>query len=193
MNDYEGYKAYKVYVALRAHFTGSYDYIKYNGKMKVNETSFLKRKDRFFFAKIDRKYKDELVNFFVANFVKDSGSWSGSLTGDNANEVYKEWTKKIDSISYRFREDVKHIAGLGSFPSVYSGNSSHPIILKEYLGNRILLETMCIFNSIAPMNWNLDDILWNDTIALIKNYTPFLNIDKRKYARIMREEFDDNN
>ena len=43
------------------------------------------------------------------------------------------------------------------------------------------------------MNWNLDDILWNDTIALIKNYTPFLNIDKRKYARIMREEFDDNN
>ena len=92
MNDYEGYKAYKVYVALRAHFTGSYDYIKYNGKMKVNETSFLKRKDRFFFAKIERKYKDELVNFFVANFVKDSGSWSGSLTGDNANEVYKEWT-----------------------------------------------------------------------------------------------------
>ena len=76
---------------------------------------------------------------------------------------------------------------------MYSGNSSHPIILKEYLGNRILLETMCIFNSIAPMNWNLDDILWNDTIALIKNYTPFLNIDKRKYARIMREEFDDNN
>jgi len=194
MNDYEGFNAYKTYVALRAHFTGNYDYIKYNGKMKINETTFLKRKDRFFFAKIERKHKNDLVNFFVSGFVNDSSSWSGSLTGDKAESVYEEWTKKISRLSYSFSEEIKHLADLGSFSSVYvCNNVDHPILLKEYLGNRISIETMCIINSIVSFSrWELDDIIWDEAKTLIDNYSPFLNIDKSKYAKIMRELWNDN-
>ncbi len=193
MNDYEGFTAYKTYVALRAHFTGNYDFIKYSGKMKINEASFLKRRDRFFFAKIERNYKDNLVNFFVASFVNDSSSWSGSLTGDKAQNVYQEWNRKISSLSYIFSEEIIHLSELGSFPVCYRCDSvDHPILLKEYLGGRISIETMCIINSIVSFNrWKLDDIIWDEVKTLIDNYTPFLNIDKPRYAKIMREKWDD--
>ena len=189
MNDYEGFNAYKTYIALRAHFTGNYDYIKYHGKMKINETSFLKRKDRFFFAKIERKHKNDLVNFFVAGFVNDSSSWSGSLTRGEAEEVYLEWTKKISQLGYLFSEEITTLCGLGSFSRVYScSDMGHPILLKEYLGGRLSIETMCIINSIVSFErWKLDDIIWDEVKTLINNYSPFLNIDKTRYAKIMRE------
>ena len=43
----EGFDAYKVYLALRQHFTSVYDYFKYNGKVRAGVESFLKRKDKF--------------------------------------------------------------------------------------------------------------------------------------------------
>ena len=54
---YPGYNAYKTYVALKNHFTSdSYDYFKYKGRVRVKEESFLKRKDKFYFEKIEKKY-----------------------------------------------------------------------------------------------------------------------------------------
>ena len=77
---YEGIEAYKTYLAIKNHFKTSYDYFKYNGRVKVTNESFLKRRDKYFFAKLERRYKkNELVYFFVANFMKDEGMWSGSL------------------------------------------------------------------------------------------------------------------
>ena len=58
----EGFDAYKVYLALKQHFTSNYDYFKYNGKVRAGEESFLKRNDRFFFRKLSKKYdKEELI------------------------------------------------------------------------------------------------------------------------------------
>ena len=45
-NIYEGFKAYKLYLAVKNHFTTSYDYFKYNGKVNAKEDSFLKRRDK---------------------------------------------------------------------------------------------------------------------------------------------------
>ena len=61
----EGFDAYKTYLAIKQHFTSGYDYFKYNGKVKAKIESFLKRKDKFFFRKLQKRYdKDELVEFF---------------------------------------------------------------------------------------------------------------------------------
>ena len=57
MNIYEGADAYRTYLAIRNHFKTDYDFFKYNGKMKVSNDSFLKRRDKFFFAKLERKYR----------------------------------------------------------------------------------------------------------------------------------------
>ena len=48
----EAYEAYKIYHALKLHFNSDYDYNKYHGKAKVTVDSYLKRKDKPFFAKV---------------------------------------------------------------------------------------------------------------------------------------------
>ena len=48
---------YLTYCAMKAHFgKGDYDFIKYDGKTKVSRESFWKRKDRYFFVKVSKKY-----------------------------------------------------------------------------------------------------------------------------------------
>ena len=60
------FECYKEYVALKNHFTKpSYDYFKYNGKAKLNPSSFDGRKDKLFFQKL-AKHPD-VHNFLVAN------------------------------------------------------------------------------------------------------------------------------
>ena len=50
---------YLMYCAMKAHFgKGKYDFVQYEGKTKVSRDSFYKRKDRYFFARLAKKYDD---------------------------------------------------------------------------------------------------------------------------------------
>jgi len=85
-NIYEGFNAYKLYLAVKNHFTTSYDFFKYNGKVNAKEDSFLKRKDKFFFAKLQRKYKDnDLRDLFVSNFADGEDFWIGNVLTQKLN------------------------------------------------------------------------------------------------------------
>ena len=58
---------YIMYCAMKSHFgKGNYDFIDYKGKTKIARKSFYKRKDRYFFAKLSRKYdtEEEVKNYF---------------------------------------------------------------------------------------------------------------------------------
>ena len=71
MSSREGaFDAYLLYLKIKLHFhTESYDFFKYNNKVDATLRTYMKRKDKFHFAKLSRKYKDELRDFFVANLV----------------------------------------------------------------------------------------------------------------------------
>ena len=67
-NAMTGYEAYKEYLALKNHFTlDNYDYIKYNGRVSASESSFLKRKDKFFFTKLGKKFDGEELKYFLVS------------------------------------------------------------------------------------------------------------------------------
>ena len=52
MTSREGFDAYCLYLAINNHFnTESYDFFKYNGKVPVKLPAFLKRNDKYHFAK----------------------------------------------------------------------------------------------------------------------------------------------
>ena len=89
------FESYKMYVALKLHFTtDSYDYFKFNGKTRVSETNFEKRKDRYFFKKLtNRKKDDEILPYFVANFVADSSGWIGNMVRSDGDDNYRAWKK----------------------------------------------------------------------------------------------------
>ena len=60
------------------------------------------------------------------------------------------------------------------------------LILKEYLGKRVSLETLIILDELVGFTktWNrrmAEDYIWYDLKKLMKNYKRFLTIDKNQY------------
>ena len=65
-------------------------------------------------------------------------------------------------------------------------NSEHPILLKEYLGKRVSLETLIILDELVRFSktWDnrmAEDYIWFDLKKLMNNYKRFLTIDKNQY------------
>jgi hypothetical protein len=189
------FDAYREYLALKNHFTKkSYDYHKYCGKSRATVQSFYKRKDRFWFEKVVRQKTDkEVVDFFVANFVSCSDPqslWIGEIMKEGETR-YKEWQKKVQSLSYLFKEETQQLFSQHKFEQVFDCSKSHPVLLKMFLSGKISLETMVIYDRIFLYGNNFDkklkDPVWESVSMKIKKYNPFLNIDVLKFRKILKE------
>jgi hypothetical protein len=189
------FEAYKSYLSLKNHFTkDSYDYHKYCGKSRATVKSFYGRRDRFWFEKVVRQKTDkEVVDFFVANFVSCSDPqslWIGEIMKEGETR-YKEWQKKVQSLSYLFKEESQQIFSQHKFEEVFDCSKSHPVLLKMFLSGKISLETMVIYDRIFLYGNNFDkklkDPVWESVSMKIKKYNPFLNIDVFRYKRILKE------
>ena len=198
-NIYEGFKAYKLYLSIRNHFTTSYDYFKYNGKVNAKEDSFLKRKDKFFFTKLERKYdKEQLKDLFVSNFADGEDFWIGNILTMKAEEVYKSWKKRQDSLSYIFEQDLKFLKDYYKdrdldFESLFVMEDGHPILLQCVLRNDIYVETMVIIDRVLnyTRRWNkiLNDPVWTEFKKRMEKYSPFVNFDSIKGKTILKKVF----
>ena len=197
---YPGFSAYKTYLALKSHFTSDYDYFKYHGKMKVKEESFLKRRDKFFFEKIERRYKKELVPFFVSNLIKEDNSWSGSLATDRAEQTFNEWKKKTQSLRYVFKEDMGKVLTLMDhndlqFDELFDcGDGQHPPIFKLLIAEEINIESFIILNQILSFTKRinkklLDDYIWIEYYKKVMKYSRFIDVNKDEYRMVLRNIF----
>ena len=81
-----GYDLYCTYQAIKLHFsTEQYNFFHYDGKTRVSIDAFQKRRDKFLFHSLARKYRDdEMVPFLVANFVHSDDNWTKSLLEEEA-------------------------------------------------------------------------------------------------------------
>ena len=189
------FDAYKCYLSLKNHFTKeSYDYHKYCGKSRATVQSFYKRKDRMWFEKVSRQKSDqEVVDFFVANFVSCSDPqslWIGEIMKEGETR-YREWQKKVQSLSYLFKEESQQLFSQYKFEEVFDCSKSHPILLRMFLSGKISIETLVIYNRIFQYGNNFDkklkDPVWETVSMKIKKYSPFLNIDVFHYKRILKK------
>ena len=187
---------YKTYLALKNHFTKpKYDYLRYNGKVKASLQAFYKRKDRMWFEKMSRQKTDEeIVSFFVANFVlcNDPESlWIGEIINEGEKR-FSLWKKRTQSLSYVFKEEIEKLFGENSIEDLFTiKNGSHPKILKVFLQGNISLETMVILDSIFGYRKNvdkkLDDPIWKFVSMRILKYSPFIHIDIFKFKKLLKE------
>ena len=187
--------AYRCYLALKNHFTKDhYDYIKYRGKTRASNEAFYKRKDRFWFEKFARSKNDkEVEEFFVSNFIysTDPGTmWIGEMIKEGEGR-YQKWQKKVQSLSYVFKEEVNTLFNDKKVDEIFDCSSGHPLILKSYLSGNTSLETMVICDRILEYrkDWDkkLNDPVWETVSRKIKKYSPFLNIDVPRYKKILKE------
>ncbi len=181
----EGYNAFYHYCVIRAHFTTKYDYHKYNGKMrKPSDEAFLKRNDRYTFAKLERKYKDKIVDYYVANWVDGN-----TFIRDMKEDSYRGWQKKMQSLTYMFKQEIGQLKLSDDLLKVKDGQ--HPDLLVSYMQGDVSLETICILDRLMNFTayWNkvLDDILFEECYDLINNYKGFVDFPKSKFTGIIKQ------
>ena len=187
------FDTYKEYLAYKNHFTKEkYDYQRYGGKSRAKIDSFYKRKDRYFFEKMSRKYKDpEIKNFFLANFVNTDnpqGLWIGHIMR-SGETVYKEWQKRNESLFYQFKQKSEELLDRYTYDEFFDASSGHPPILKEHLAGNISAEEMCVYEKLfgycKDYDRQLKDPVWKVVGMKIRKYIPFLNIDKDQYRQYL--------
>jgi hypothetical protein len=193
------HECYRTYLAFKNHFNKeNFDYFKYKGKVNASIEAFNKRKDRYFFEKLSRQKNDiEIKEFFLASFIECSDSqklWIREII-NCGNTYYNSWKSRVDSLTYRFSQDInllwEHCSDLDELLKCESGK--HPQLLKLHSINKITIETMVILDLILHYVKNYDRILedpiWEFYSMRLKKYQPFLNLDINSYKIIVREKF----
>ena len=191
MTSREGYDAYTLYLGIKLHFySNDYDFGKYNGKVKADIKSFLKRKDKYHFGKLHRTHKQELQDFYIANLSKKD-LWAGDLLSEECVKVYKEWKKNNQKLSYLFETEVSDLLRKKDIQKVLEvKNGQHPILLKEFMAKKVSLETICIMDEIVEFTKDWDRmiserIVYPEIHNKINKYKSFVDFDRVKYKKVL--------
>ena len=174
---------YLMYCAMKAHFSkNNYDFHKYDGKTKVSRDSFWKRNDKYFFVKLAKKHddRDSIQDYLVSNFIRDRRGYIANFNDEN----YKVWKDRKTDFYNIFFDELRPL--VKDFePLFQTKNNNHPKLLKEFLGERISLETLIVLDNLLDFSkrWDKElkeDIVWPNIKKLMKNYKGFLTIDKNR-------------
>ena len=190
-----GYDLYGLYQAIKLHFTSeSYNFFHYDGKTRISVDSFQKRRDKFLFHRLARKYRDdEMVSFLVANFVHSDDNWTKSLLEEEAEETYREWKRVTDSMSKIYVEDLQKIATKETFNDLFKvKDGEFPKLLTHFMHRDITIETMVILNNLFNFIsiWDKkisEDIIYPKISRKIRKYGSFLNVNVEKYKALTKE------
>lgn len=194
----EGYKTYQLYIALKLHFTSDYDYHKYHGKTKaMSESKLSTRPDYHHFRRLERRYPNELEDFFVANMIENKNyTWIGDFVTPEAEKTYKRWKSKKESLKYNIRQELMRVLDEDRIHDdiLKVKDGKHPKLLKYYMGNKISIETLIAMNEVINFlpSWKEkinDKIIWPQILHTIEKYKPFLTIDKSEIKPLLRNIF----
>ena len=170
----DGFLAYRFYLALKLHFTSdSYDVFEHKGHTKTSYQSFLKRNDRNIFEGLAYKFNSEkeYIQYIASNFMYDHPNviYDGY---DNGMSRYMEYIKRKQSITRIF------VDGLSKLNTI----DCHEIF-DAYLKNVITLETLIILDTLENVCDNVQNILIEDRIRLIRKSRKFVKFDTGKIAK----------
>lgn len=181
-----------MYTAMKAHFNQkTYDYFKYNGKLRVSASKFETRKDKYFFKKLE-KHPDPL-GFLLSNFLHNQSFWIGEISQNaQSEEVYSKWKNNIQSLSYNFKQQITSIFEKYTLHELIKiPENGQPKIITAYCQNEISLETLIIFAECCKCceywnKWMKNDVLWESIAHLMFKYRPFLKFDKEVYDKTLK-------
>ena len=189
----DAFDLYKYYVAIKQHFTTDYDFFKYNGKMRLNSTSFETRKDKFFFYKLSKH--DNPKQKILANLVTDPKMWIGDIAdSEKCNSIYNDWVARQQRLRYAFKTDLSELDD--DFDTEFKVvNGQHPHVLKLYLQKRVGIETLVILDDLLGCfkYWDkkiTDNIVYPDINKIVNKYRPFIEYEKQKFEKILVDKYE---
>lgn len=184
-----GYNAFELYLGLKLHFNSDYDFVKYNGKVKTNFDSYLKRSDKFHFGKLAKNHGKELKDFLIANFIIED-YWAGDLLTQDCENNYTTYKKYMQSLSYSFEQDCRTLqASTDVLDNLFcTDNTTHPIIVSNLLSRTINPITFGIIESRLKFIDGVsikETYVWPEVKNRMKKLIPFLPYDEKKITDIL--------
>lgn len=187
----DAWGAYLLYNALRLHFTSSYDYHKYLGKVprlstKDSHDRFLRNKQRYLFHSLSRHEDPE--GLCLANMLKNPKIYVAELIQPQANSVWEAWQRRNQSITYTFEKEMETNRNWSRLYEVTS--SGMPYLLDRYIAGEISAETIAIidrFGNILEKMESIDHPLVKQHLDTLKQYRPFVKFDKTRCKKVLMD------
>jgi len=156
-------RLYEIYVAMSLHYSdkGSYDFLKYSGKTRVSEESFLKRNDKYFFEKYAKKFntEDDAILYFAVNMAHDR-----KYIIKMSETEYDQFISYRDAIHYKFKSQINSLNVFDLFSIINGDIPKELLIVYDYCSNGMLFKNLD----------NQDNILWEDYKPNLLKYYPFV-------------------
>jgi hypothetical protein len=174
------FEVYKLYAALRLHFTDpKYDITVTKGRIGNLRASFEKRKDTKYMYDLACTYKrSEIIEILVANFV--SGNETANIYTGNFLDNYKNYLTRRKRMLYTLDTDLDNILfRMEKEGSKSAMEGTHPLIFRMYMGGDIQIETLVIMEKLYPyVEDYANDFVLEHICLLVKKYRPFVRFDK---------------
>lgn len=186
-----GYKSYITYLAIKRHFTSSYDYHKYNGKINASYDSFISRKDAYFFQRLGKER--DVEGLILSNIIVNPKIWAGNLLDDSARQTYMQWKKKQDAITQHVKESLSELED-DFRENFYVKKGAYPHIVDLYLQKKISLEALTILTKVTKSDqyWKgkvIDKVVFPDILKKVNKYHPFINYSNEKMTKAIKDHF----
>ena len=203
----DDFEAYKIFLAMKSHFNNDYDYVKYKGNITAKLESYSKRKDKYTFVQLSKKFgKKELEEFFLSLFlnVTENGNlaisrndniWTGNLLDKESLDIYKNWKKRLQSLQYNFVNDCETVFDAGTeqgieFNQIFKSiDGDYPLIIRLEKRGEICIESVVVFDKIFDFLNNVrigDTTYWPVYKKKVKDYTSFLEVDVAHYVGVIK-------
>lgn len=189
----DGFQAYQYSNAINMHFNRSYDAFKYHFKTRVTQKSYWGRPDKYQLTKIGKRFtkEEDIVRYFAAHQLAGN-KWSGDMIRNEKD--YTDFLGRIDSLSYRFKTEMDELSEYSLDGLIGQYKMNYPMIIDKYLEDTVSLETLCILNEVTGFiedaNSKITEtILWPDIYKKVVKYSPFLDIDKSKFTKVLLNIF----
>lgn len=195
-----GKSVYTLYLAIKQHFNGRYDVVKYNWVMRVSDAAYNKRRDKYFFEKLSDKYTlKELTLIFMSNLVANQDAWIGDISDADALVFYREYIGRLKRIKEQFKDDIKNIYYFSQKVEVkalseifeYNNKVQSSYIFKLLQSNVISFETFLLLDSFLGIvdkhNEATNDLVWSKYSTKLEAYRKILIIDKDEARKLFIE------
>lgn len=170
----QGFECYKMYLAMQRHFSGSYDFFKYNGKVSATTKSYEKRNDLYSFEKLSKIVQEaDRLDFFLCHFIEDPKCWIRSMSKDNLTK----YQNRMNKLSQAFDNDMELM--FQHPEEERKPKNGIPFIHNLAIERKISKESIIILDMMKPF---IDkdkeavsvSFLFPDYIDGLINYRPFL-------------------
>jgi len=194
-----GYDAFLMYQGIKLHFTNeAYDYFRYKKTYKCKLETFEKRRDKYSFQKLSRKFStaDELEFFIAAVFLSHPKTWVGELNGDAMHEAYLQRRKKKEALEYVTIEDLEKV-GIKTLDDLKRSlqieeEDGYPPLFRHVMRYEINVETLIAIDALTGCLelWSKqihDTIIFPKWKMRMQRYLPFMSVDKKSLSHRVKE------